>query len=159
MTEPKNAVLHDAGGAAEIPFATLPATTTVVEVSFREEGWHCWPGAPDRRRYLRDRHRHIFHINVAVLVDHQDRMIEFHDLIDWARNAWHQHIVRGPERGDMGTQSCEQMAQALGDVLILSMKVPVAYVSVAEDGEVTSIVYWPANYMSRMQQAEKGPIQ
>lgn len=48
-----------------------------VWVSFQFEGFHCWPDAPDVVGFLRDRHRHMFHVKAWKRVAHDDRDVEF----------------------------------------------------------------------------------
>ena len=65
----------------------LPNPAT-IRVRFSEPGFHCWPQAPERRAYLRNPHRHLFYVTVACIVSHDEREIEFHDLLDEARMLW-----------------------------------------------------------------------
>jgi len=91
-------------------------------------GFHYWSDAPDNRDYLRDRHRHLFHLMAEVEVTHDDRDVEFHDLQDAIRAWW------GPDALDLGPTSCESIARSLaGHLAGLGMRV--VSVEVAEDGE------------------------
>ena len=78
---------------------------TFVVVTFTAEGFHRWPEAPAHRAYLAARHRHLFHVRVEVEAVHSDREIECHDLRDFCVEAF--------GGGDMGSQSCEMMAEEL----------------------------------------------
>ena len=40
-------------------------------------GYHRWDDAPDCVAFLRNTHRHVFHVKVTVPVQHNDRAIEF----------------------------------------------------------------------------------
>lgn len=73
-----------------------------VTVRWEQIGFHCWPEAEGVRAYLSQRHRHKFFFEVTVDVFHNDREIEFHDLLDQARR------VIGTE--ELGRMSCEDMA-------------------------------------------------
>lgn len=96
-------------------------------VRFREVGFHCWPGAPEHRDYLRDRHRHVFHVEVRLPVRADDsREIEYHDALDVAIERW-----PGEE---LGSSSCELLAQTLADELAEWAERDCT-VSVSEDGE------------------------
>lgn len=99
-----------------------------VVVNFRMEGFHCWPNAPEHRRYLRSKHRHVFHVRVEVEVGGNDREIECHDLLDACLDAF--------GGGDMGADSCEMMAESLADELISFYGDRSITVEVLEDGEV-----------------------
>lgn len=100
---------------------------TKVIVRYRTEGFHNWPEAPDHRDYLRFRHRHIFHVEVQVEVSTHDRQIEFHTLRDFCLAKFH--------GGELGSQSCEDIADALSEVIREYWRVKFCSVSVFEDGE------------------------
>lgn len=82
-----------------------------VLVSFQFEGFHSWPQAPDEVAFLRDRHRHIFHVRAKKRVQHEDRDVEFillkrelercaqrlspSTLVQyWSCETWATHFVR-----------------------------------------------------------------
>jgi len=50
---------------------------TSIIIRHQFEGFHCWPDAPEEVSFLRDRHRHIFKIQLEIEVDHLDRELEF----------------------------------------------------------------------------------
>lgn len=110
-------------------------TEAILHVRFTEPGFHCWPDAPDRRGYLRDRHRHLFHVQVSMAVAHDDREVEFHDVRDEAVRLFK---ALGRD-GDMGAMSCEAMARKIGAALAWSYARAVE-VSVWEDGEFGATV-------------------
>lgn len=120
-------------------------TLTTVSVRFAEQGFHCWPEAHELRDYLRARHRHLFIVTVEAKVDHHERMIEFHDLLDLARSTWPVALAtkvgREAYHGEYGRLSCETMALLLGEHL-WAAEIPVVSVTVSEDGEVSSTVTW-----------------
>lgn len=105
--------------------------TRWATVRFRVPGFHCWPDAPEARAYLRDRHRHLFHFEVDVELNHDERDIEFHDLLDDCKGF----VGTG---GDYGNWSCETMAARLGGYLLNAPKYAgrELAVHVFEDGEV-----------------------
>lgn len=116
-------------------------TPSVIFVTFQESGFHNWPDAPTERSYLASRHRHIFHVRVETTVDHDDREIEFHDLIDRAKPAFRN--LRLPKKGstdnDFGGQSCEILARRLGTSLADYFNRAFT-VTVSEDGECGATV-------------------
>lgn len=94
-----------------------------VRTSF--EGFHCWPCAPDEVAFLRNRHRHIFHVEVVKDVTHNERDIEFilfkgavDDLVNMQRYA-----------SESENWSCEKWAEFIGDMLDAKR------VTVSEDNE------------------------
>ena len=102
-----------------------------IVVRFCAEGWHRWPEAPASRAYLATYHRHLFHVEVRLPVLHDEREVEFHDLLDAVRSDF--------GSGDFGAASCEAMARTL------AQKTARRYgractVAVFEDGEVGASV-------------------
>lgn len=88
------------------------------------EGVHAWPGCDiEEVDYLRDRHRHIFHVAAEKDVDHNDRDTEFIAL-------GHRVVEEVTSWGtELGATSCEMMAERLIGVLSLRA------CEVFEDGE------------------------
>jgi hypothetical protein len=109
-------------------------TTTVISVKFSSVGYHNWPDAPLHRAYLRALHRHVFGIEVKCFVTHDDRQIEFHDLLGAATLFW-------PPNDIFGAKSCEMLARDLGSKL-RNENYPVVSVTVSEDGESAATVIW-----------------
>lgn len=109
---------------------------TQVVVRFQCPGLHRWPFAPERRRYLAHLHRHLFHVEVRLEVLHQDREIEFHDLLDFC-------LMHFPG-GDQGSKSCEMMAEGMVNDVIARWPGRRVQVAVFEDGEVgAEVTYVP----------------
>jgi hypothetical protein len=100
-------------------------------VTYTAEGFHHWPDAPPHRAYLAARHRHLFHVKVVVEVSHADREIECHDLRDFCIGVF--------ER-DLGSRSCEMMAEDLSQEVTRRFGKRRVVVEVMEDGEVGGIV-------------------
>lgn len=103
-------------------------TYPVAIVRFDVPGFHCWPEAPGARNYLAQRHRHLFHVEVQLELRHHEREVEFHDLLDFARE-------RMPG-GEMEGRSCETMASELLHHIHERYPGRTVRVSVFEDGEV-----------------------
>lgn len=102
-------------------------------VRFSVPGFHCWPGASGERSYLADRHRHLFLVEVELQVFHEEREVEFHDLLDFCKNVF--------PGGEMGAKSCETMATELYKEVAGQYPDRRLVVSVFEDGEVGAKVY------------------
>jgi 6-pyruvoyl-tetrahydropterin synthase len=83
----------------------------MILVTARTTVWayHSWPGAPDHRSYLRAPHPHNFGVRVTVRTEGDDRVVEFHDLVD---DVQRQLGFMAPTQS-FGMQSCEMIAQAL----------------------------------------------
>lgn len=85
-------------------------------------GFHKWPNAPNHVDYLRNLHRHVFHVKVMVNVGHADRDIEFITLKQAVDSAIEDLLMCWDN-----TQSCEQIADniysRLNDVSVYSIYV------------------------------------
>lgn len=107
--------------------------TTDIVVRFQRVGFHRWYAAPPHRRYLASPHRHLFYIEVTLGVGHDDREVEFHDLLDEVKAAW-----PWPDGGGMNSSSCEMLARTLMERLATGYAGRRCSVSVFEDNEVGS---------------------
>lgn len=80
----------------------------IAKVEF--EGIHSWPECPyEDVAFLREPHRHIFHITVKKNVNHYDREVE---IIRLKREIQETLKVMFP-KGQMGATSCESLASWL----------------------------------------------
>ena len=111
----------------------MPAT---IHVRFRMDGLHYWPAAPVHRAYLAMEHRHLFHVEVSTQVEHDDREIEFHDLMSEAQVAFMENCVSGT---NLGAASCEMIARNMAAALAAAHRRTFT-VSVFEDGECGATV-------------------
>ena len=110
--------------------------TTEVYSTLQVEGQHCWPECPfDEVSYLRDPHRHMFHVKAYKKVNHDDRDIEFimlkHELERYFRLTWYNYLLN---LCDFKNMSCEMIAKELISKFDLSS------CEVSEDGENGAIV-------------------
>lgn len=107
-------------------------------VRWQFEAWHRWPGVDldGERGYLGHSHRHMFHVELGVSTTHNEREIEFHNLLDLGKAS---QVARIHQRSDM---SCETMCDAIG--LDIRMVYPErrVKVSVFEDNEVGAQMQW-----------------
>ena len=102
---------------------------TIATVSV--PGFHSWPDAPETVSFLRDRHRHLFHIRVEWAVQVLDRGIEFFMAQRRVEPAFRGFFDRGPDGFEFGSNSCE----AIADFLLNKLDPPPFAVEVWEDGE------------------------
>lgn len=98
------------------------------------QGWHSWPTATGVREYLKDLHRHEFHIGATVAVRHDNRDVEFHDLMQIIRAWW------GNENDQTDRGSCEHIAAELHEYLRRILPDRTIAVTVGEDGEAYATV-------------------
>lgn len=96
------------------------------------EGTHSWPNCPfDEVAYLRDRHRHVFHIKAYKQVTHSDRDVEFimlkHEIKNYLEARYYSYdisngntITQGTHLHEFGSMSCEMIAKELIEQFDLS---------------------------------------
>lgn len=105
---------------------------SAIWITTQFEGFHAWTDCPfEDVDFLRDRHRHIFHVKLTVPVTHSDRDVEFirfkREVNEFINQKW-------PD-GELGSMSCEM----LGGV-ILDHFTNASVCEVSEDGENGAIV-------------------
>ena len=110
--------------------------STEVYCTLQLEGLHHWPGCPIAEvSYLKDLHRHVFHIKAHKLVTHADRDVEFIELKHKINLYLEHEYWDGTLRlMHFGAQSCEMIAKELITKFNLSK------CEVSEDGENGAIV-------------------
>lgn len=111
--------------------------TVYAKVSF--EGIHYWPDAPDEVKFLRNPHRHIFNVKVAVEVKSNDREIEFIMLGHRLKELFRSYAKDDPNGvWNMGTTSCEDVAEMAMAWIRYKLAIPAGTyiaIQVDEDGE------------------------
>lgn len=112
--------------------------TRTIYVRFNRVGWHRWPHAPARRDYLASPHRHLFNIEVGLTVLHDDREVEFHDLLEDCKAAV-------PDQHKWGEQSCEAIAAVLARQVRALYPDRTITVDISEDGECGACLCWAAD--------------
>ena len=109
-------------------------TLRSIKVDWTVDGYHHWPEPTPGRAYLGDKHRHRFAMSVEVPVDHAERAIEFHDLLDLCTN-----LYTSPHH--FTTRSCESIAEDLIAAVRVSIPaLPWVEAVVSEDGYVSARV-------------------
>lgn len=78
-------------------------SSIIVRTQF--EGFHKYPAAPEGVEFLKNEHRHIFHVEAKIEVFHDDRELEF-ILVKRFLNSQ-------LTDGQMNHKSCEMMAADL----------------------------------------------
>jgi hypothetical protein len=107
----------------------VSATITMVWVRTQFTGFHRWKDAPDEVAFLRDWHRHVFHVRLGMQVTELDREVEFFQLkakVDSYLAAYD---------GFRFEMSCEQLAA------LLQRDFGAVLVEVSEDGECGATVF------------------
>lgn len=108
--------------------------TRYIKVQTAFEGVHCWPNAPEQVAFLRNPHRHMFHVSAIMETFHNDREVEFimvkHAIEDFLQDVEWPIAV-----------SCEMMAEDIGNFLQQRYgDHRFVSVSVSEDNENGAIV-------------------
>ena len=104
---------------------------TRIFITCRFAAFHFWKDAPKEHAYLRDLHRHVFHVRLEKAVEHDDRDIEFIELKTRVQKHCQSYLaIRAKVEG----LSCEQMA------IRLLERFEADLVEVSEDGENGAIV-------------------
>ncbi len=82
-----------------------------AKVHHRFSATHFWPDAAkdSKHEYLRFPHRHLFHVTLKIEIYHDDREIEYMELLDWLRSVCTEE--------DMGKKSCEMMCRRIADLV------------------------------------------
>lgn len=109
---------------------------TKIISRFKVEGIHRWKDCPiEEVSYLRNYHRHIFHIICYAFVDHNDRDIEFIELTHKIKSYLNnQYYNKNYNCLFFDGRSCEMLAEEILN------KFNLYEVEVNEDGEGGSIV-------------------
>lgn len=108
----------------------------LAKIKTQFEGFHCWPQAPEQVKFLRDRHRHLFHVTVWLEQEHNDRDIEY-IMTKWDLDNLIKKMKTDLEAYVNGNASCEMMAEYIYDNITLGRNVEV---EVTEDGENGALV-------------------
>lgn len=106
-----------------------------VFVTAQFEGFHRWKDAPEEVKFLRDIHRHMFHVRIEIDVINCDREIELIQLKMLLNNLI-QVIRLAPEAAEY---SCETYAKLILGALRKVYKRKMLC-EVSEDGENGAIV-------------------
>lgn len=110
-----------------------------IRVRLRKEFMHCYPGAPEPVKFLRNMHRHELHVTVTISVNHNDRDLEF---IMVKRNL--DEVLSVMVKNCVPETSCEDIAQGLLEHCrqVYGHNKRSVAVEVTEDGENGAILSW-----------------
>ena len=114
---------------------------TFVKVKTQFTGFHQWPDAPEEVSFLRNQHRHVFHVYLTVKID-RDRGVEFfilqRQLIECLDKILAWDYIQ--YEAILGSTSCEEIAGEILKYFNNVLGMPVHEVEVLEDNENGSIV-------------------
>jgi hypothetical protein len=101
--------------------------TRYIFITTQFEGFHLYKKAPSEVNYLRNKHRHLFHIKVYIEVMHNDRDIEFITFKHEVEN-----IIKKIKLKD---QSCESTSDKLHEQIKKIHPQRKMIIEISEDGE------------------------
>lgn len=102
-------------------------------VTLIREGYHKYPNAPEEVSFLRNLHRHLFHIRIQFEQTHSDRDIEYFIFKRWLLEQLHV--------GNVSNKSCEMLAEEIREMVLKKIGYDRdVIVEVNEDGENGAIV-------------------
>lgn len=116
--------------------ATVFTMQRSIIVKTAYEALHCWKDAPDEVSFLRDMHRHRFLVTVELPVSHGDRELEYF-MVQSRVKQFCELRFQGKQLFD----SCEKMAETIGQFCVRCFSVLSCIVDVSEDGENGSRVW------------------
>ncbi len=91
-----------------MPTSTKQATKTTVYITTQFTAYHKWENAPADVSFLKNVHRHIFHVKVCVPVSHNDRDVEFFQFKSGVDSYINTHY-----QNRQFNKSCEMIASEL----------------------------------------------
>lgn len=110
-----------------------------IYVNFQKAGFHKYPAAETDPMlsdvsYLGNRHRHLFKFIVQIEIFHNDRELEFHQVLNYCESLFESQTI------DIDYKSVEMLADDL--YLQLAEKYPGRNIkiNVSEDGECGCII-------------------
>jgi hypothetical protein len=105
-----------------------------IWVTFQKSGFHRYPAAGEDPNlsdvsYLAARHRHLFKFRVEIEIFHNDRELEFHQVLNYCESLYKDNHL------EIDYKSVEMLADDLYDQL--ASRYPDRYmaIEVSEDGE------------------------
>lgn len=114
-----------------------------IWVTFQKAGFHKYPQAASDPllsdvSYLGDRHRHLFKFKVQIEIFHNDRELEFHQVLNYCESLVASRAL------EIDFKSVEMLADDM--YLLLTQKYPnrAMKISVDEDGECGCLIEYAA---------------
>lgn len=119
----------------------LELATRWIYVTFQKAGFHKYPQAATETSladvaYLGQKHRHLFKFKVDIEVVHNDRDLEFHQVLNYCESLFEGKL-------DIDFKSVEMLSDDL--YVQLAEKYPgrAMKISVSEDGECGCTIEYP----------------
>lgn len=115
-----------------------------IWVTWQKAGFHYYPAANtdknlDDVSYLGNRHRHLFKFRVQIEVFHDDRELEFHQVLNFCESLYADGQL------DINHKSVEMLADDLYAVLHKKYPNRDMVIDISEDGECGCTIEYPLN--------------
>ena len=109
-----------------------------IWVNFQRAGFHLYPQASSDENladvsYLGSRHRHLFKFNIQIEIFHNDRELEFHQVLNFCESLFEGKI-------DIDYKSVEMLADDIYQQLAAKYPGREMKINVSEDGECGCLV-------------------
>lgn len=110
-----------------------------IWVTFQKVGFHKYPSASTDENlqdvsYLGDRHRHLFKFNVQIEIFHNDRELEFHQVLNFCESLYQEKHL------EIDFKSVEMIADDLYNQLATRYPNRNMKINISEDGECGCII-------------------
>ena len=119
------------------------AAQRYIWVTFSKPGFHYYPAAQtddslEDVSYLGNKHRHLFKFKVQIEIFHNDRELEFHQVLNFCESLFDETL-------DIDSKSVEMLSDDLYDVLATKYPERDMVITVSEDGECGSEIHYNKN--------------
>lgn len=110
-----------------------------IWVTFQKAGFHFYPQASTDPllsdvSYLGNRHRHLFKFSVQIEIFHNDRELEFHQVLNYCESLYSSGSL------DVNHKSVEMISDDLYDQLAAKYPGRDMKITVSEDGECGCLI-------------------
>lgn len=124
----------------------LSQASRMIWVTFQRAGFHRYPAAEWDKQltdvsYLAHRHRHLFKFRVSIEVWHNDRELEFHQVLNYCESLFSTGAL------EIDYKSVEMLADDL--YLKLADRYGtqrIMEIEVSEDGECGCVIRYPSGF-------------
>lgn len=127
----------------------MTAAERRIWVTFQKAGFHRYPAAGEDPNlsdvsYLAARHRHLFKFRVEIEIFHNDRELEFHQVLNYCESLYKDNHL------EIDYKSVEMLANDL--YVQLAARYPDRYmaIEVSEDGECGCRIEYNTKHPSQM---------
>jgi hypothetical protein len=113
-----------------------------IWVTFQKAGFHKFPAAETDPKladvsYLGNKHRHLFKFRIHIQVVHNDRELEFHQVLNYCESLFEDRVI------DIDFKSVEMLADDLYDKLAIKYPGRRMMIEISEDAENGCLIEYP----------------